>query len=931
MPKVIDKLIINSPYEEPKHHWRYDIETQMFEQEPGRRPAGYFVAGEGGNEYNDIGRFIELPMVNRIRPRVKAWREAGFPGVTGITRKLLNHWHDAEARQHQFFFCQLDAIETIIWFAEAPASDRVGINIEGDGGEFRRLCTKLCTGGGKTIVMAMLIAWQVCNKVTYPQDKRFSKNVFIVAPGLTVKSRLQVLKTGGQDNYYSQFCVVPNTMLDKLNQGTIVVTNWQDMETESEEALKKKKSVDKRGPLSDEAFSRKVLGELATAHNILVINDEAHHAWRKNPEIKIKIEGNREEKAAAKEYENEATVWIRGLDRINKTRNILCCYDFSATPFAPSGKKNDEEALFSWIISDFGLNDGIEAGLVKTPRIVVRDDGTLNTKNMKSKLYHIYRDEEVYDDITRDADKTEPLPTLLRNAYYLLGRDWQETYKEWENAGSKVPPVMITVANRTETAARIQYAFEHERIPIPELCEKSKVVRIDSKVLKSTADVKEIDLGSVDLSDTSVDNIAAYLRQMIDTTGQVGEPGEQLRNIISVGMLSEGWDAKTVTHIMGLRAFSSQLLCEQVVGRGLRRTSYDVDEETGLFKAEYVNIFGIPFSYLPHEGGDDGGKEKPEKPKTRIEALRDKKEYEISWPNIVRINREFRQKLSVDMSKIPQLRIDASEVRLAAQLAPVVDGKTDLSKCIDIDLEKLDDVLRLQSIIFKEAAEVYEQMAKETVWAKEGTAYGLFGQVVALVREFWDAGKFSVYPMSFSNNELRKKIAAMLSMSKIVNHVWKYIEQEQTEKCIPIFDQGKKICSTGDMQVWFTTKPCNLTRKSHISHCVYDSSWESSTAYELERNDHVVAWAKNDHLGFYVNYNFAGQYHKYVPDYLIKLDNGHMLVLEVKGKESERDKVKRQYLQEWIEAVNSTGEFGIWHSDCIYGIKDSTDTIAKYL
>lgn len=931
MPKVIDKLIINSPYEEPKHHWRYDLETQMFEQEAGRRPAGYFVSAEGGNEYNDIGRFIELPEVNRIRPRVKAWREAGYPGVTGITRKLLNHWHDKEARQHQFFFCQLDAIETIIWFTEAPASKRVGINIEGDGGEFRRLCTKLCTGGGKTIVMAMLIAWQVCNKVSYPQDKRFSKNVFIVAPGLTVKSRLQVLKTGGQDNYYSQFCVVPNTMLDKLNQGTIVFTNWQDMETESEEALKKKKSVDKRGPLSDEAFTRKVLGELSNAHNILVINDEAHHAWRKNPEIKIKIEGTREDKAAAKEYENEATVWIRGLDRINKTRNILCCYDFSATPFAPSGKKNDEEALFSWIISDFGLNDGIEAGLVKTPRIVVRDDGTLDTKSMKSKLYHIYRDEEVYDDITRDADKTEPLPTLLRNAYYLLGRDWQETYKNWSEGGSKVPPVMITVANRTETAARIQYAFEHERIPIPELCEKGKVVRIDSKVLKSTADVKEIDLRSVDLSDTSVDNIAAYLRQMIDTTGQVGEPGEQLRNIISVGMLSEGWDAKTVTHIMGLRAFSSQLLCEQVVGRGLRRTSYDVDEETGLFKAEYVNIFGIPFSYLPHEGGDDEGKEKPEKPKTRIEALRDKKEYEISWPNIVRINREFRQKLSVDMSKIPQLRIDASEVRLAAQLAPVVDGKTDLSKCIDIDLEKLDDVLRLQSIIFKEAAEVYEQMAKETVWAQKGTAYGLFGQVVALVRKFWDAGKFTVYPMSFSNNELRKKIAAMLSMSKIVNHVWKYIEQEQTEKCIPIFDQGKKVCSTGDMQVWFTTKLCNLTRKSHISHCVYDSSWESSTAYELERNDHVVAWAKNDHLGFYVNYNYAGQYHKYVPDYLIKLDNGHMLVLEVKGKETERDKVKRQYLQEWIEAVNSTGEFGIWHSDCIYGIKDNTDTIAKYL
>lgn len=907
MPKVINQLIINSPYYEPEYHWRYDIETQMFEREPGRRPAGYFIAGEGGNEYNDVGRFIELPVVNRIRPRVKAWRDGGYPGITGITRKLLNHWYDSDARLYPFFFCQLDAIETIIWMTEAPASDRVGINLPGDGGDFLRLCTKLCTGGGKTIVMAMLIAWQICNKVTYPQDKRFSKNVFIVAPGLTVKSRLQVLKPGGENNYYAMFGVVPSTMKDKLNQGTVVITNWQDMETESEETLKKKKSVDKRGALSDEAFTRKVLGEIASAHNILVINDEAHHAWRKNPEIKIKLGDSREEKAAAKEYENEATVWVTGLDRINKTRKILCCYDFSATPFAPSGKKNDEEALFSWIISDFGLNDGIESGLVKTPRIVVRDDGQL-TSAMKSKLYHIYRDDEVYADITRQAEPEEPLPQLLRNAYYILGSDWLETFYAWQKDGTVIPPVMITVANRTETAARIQYMFDHKRISIPELCEEGKVVRIDSKVAKDSVDIRE----------------------KVDTTGKIGKPGEQLRNIISVGMLSEGWDASTVTHIMGLRAFSSQLLCEQVVGRGLRRTSYEVDENTGLFKAEYVNIFGIPFSYLPHEGNGESTTGGSEKPKTRIEPLKDRKEFEIAWPNVIRINREYRQKLSLNMSHMDKLTVNANEVRLAAQLAPVVDGKTDLSKCIDIDLEKLDDKLRLQSIIFKEAAEVYEQMAQKTVWQKAGTAYGLFGQVVSLVDQFWKSDKFSVYPPSFSNNVLRKKIAAMLSMSRVVQHIWRFIEAEQTEKRVPIIDQAKKMCSTGDMQVWHTTKPCNVTRKCHISHCVYDSSWESSVAYMIEKNDNVAAWVKNDHLGFYINYVFEGRFFRYIPDFLIKLKNGHMLILEVKGKETEKDKVKRQYLDEWVEAVNETREYGVWHSDCVYLTPEIASIIEKY-
>lgn len=435
----INQLIINSAFREPAHHWKYDLNGQTFVKEPGRRPAGYFIAGQGSNQYNDIGQFIELPLVNKIRPRVKAWRQAGYPGVTGVTQKLLDHWNDKDARQYQFFFCQMDAIETIIWLTEAPEADKVGIEIPGDGGLFRRICTKLCTGGGKTTVMAMLIAWMVCNKATYPQDKRFSKNVFIVAPGLTVKSRLQVLQTGGEDNYYTQFNVVPIGLMDKLRQGKVLITNWQALAWDSEEAIKKRRSVDKRGAKSDEAYTREVLGEMANAQNILVINDEAHHAWRKNPENKGKLTKEQ------KEAEQEATIWISGLDRIHKTRSILTCYDFSATPFAPSGKKNDEEALFGWIVSDFGLNDGIESGLVKTPRVVVRDDGMPDAATFRSKLYHIYADDTVKDDINRPAPPEEPLPDLLTQAYYLLGKDWQVLYQAWKEAGAVVPPVMITV------------------------------------------------------------------------------------------------------------------------------------------------------------------------------------------------------------------------------------------------------------------------------------------------------------------------------------------------------------------------------------------------------------------------------------------------------------------------------------------------------
>jgi type III restriction enzyme len=251
--------------------------------------------------------------------------------------------------------------------------------------------------------MAMLIAWQIINKVTYPKDTRFSKNILVVAPGLTVKSRLKVLYPTESQDYYHEFDLVPSDMFDKLRQGKIKIINWHMLSWESEEQIKRKKTVDKRGAKSDEAYTREVLGEMANANNIIVINDESHHAWRVNPEAMGKYIRQRDLKDSAM----EATIWIGGLDRINKTRGILRCHDFSATPFYPSGKKVSEELLFTWIISDFGLNDAIESGLVKTPRVVIRDDGRL-TKKMKSRFYHIYDDPEV-----EAQSLTNPCPTWL--------------------------------------------------------------------------------------------------------------------------------------------------------------------------------------------------------------------------------------------------------------------------------------------------------------------------------------------------------------------------------------------------------------------------------------------------------------------------------------------------------------------------------------
>ena len=906
---TIDHLIINSPYEEPKQYWSYDRESRTFDQKEGRRPAGYVIASQSSKAFDDPGIFVEIPLVNQIRPRVKAWREAGYPGVTGITKRLLDHWNNPDEREHQFFFCQLEAMETLIWLAEAPASEKVGIDVPSDGGAFTRLCSKMATGSGKTIVMAMLIAWQVVNKVTYPQDTRFAKHVFIVAPGLTVKSRLQVLEPAGKSNFYDEFNVVPTALLDKLRQSKVLVRNWHIMNWESEERIAKRRSVDKRGAMSDEAYVREVLGDLATTRNILVINDEAHHAWRIPAESKIK--------GVKKEDIEEATKWVGGLDRIHRARGILNCYDFSATPFAPSGKQSSDEALFDWIVSDFGLNDAIESGLVKTPRVVVRDDGVPDAKTYKSKLYHIY--EHVKDDLNHRAEEQVPLPDLVTTGYYLLGKDWLEAAKAWKAQGLHTPPVMITVANRTETAARVKYAFDHKKILLDELCDPERTLHIDSKVLEmAEAQDEPVALnGEVQGEDGDDEDgpvktltkkeLAEQLRRQVDTIGHEGKPGEQIQNVISVGMLSEGWDARTVTHIMGLRAFSSQLLCEQVVGRGLRRVSYEFDKEKNLFEPEYVNIFGVPFTFLPHEA-QDGPPPPPPAPKTKIEPVIDKKEFEISWPNIIRIDHIYRQELKLDFTKVKPLELDALKTPTLAEVAPIVEGKPDVTKLSEIDLEELGRKFRWQKIAFETASGIFDQMKPS--W--KGNKEYLLARLIRLMEEFIASNKIDITPPLFNQDDLRRRLVVTLNIGRVVQHMWESIIPENTESMVPVFDTDRPIVSTGDMRTWYTGKPCEFTKRSHINFCVYDSTWESADAFQLDHSGKVDAWVKNEHLGFEVLYVFKGVVHKYRPDFIVRLKTGDFLVLETKGQDTDQDKTKREFLDQWVRAVNEHGGFGKW-------------------
>ena len=933
---VPKSLIINSPYEAPNFYWREDRGNLALEH--GRRPAGYEIF----DTRNNTRRTEPLELVNRIRERVDAWRAADYPGVTSVTRSLLTHWHDRSARQHPFYFCQLEAIETLIWHVEASPDYKQGIFVPGDGGAWERVCSKMATGTGKTAVMAMIVAWQVLNALTYPKRKKeFTRAIFIVAPGLTVKERLQVLHPGNPANYYDEFSLCPSEALrQKLNQAELLVENWHSLMPLKEP----ERSVVKKGAESDKAFVKRVLGKLAGCKDIAVINDEAHHAYRIPADIKISKK-QAEEQGIDLE---EATRWVEGLDRIHKELRINRCFDLSATPFAPTGKTNTEQGLFDWIVSDFGLNDAIEAGLVKTPRVVVRDGAIPDARSLCPKLYHLYREKEVSEDLNRrGAEPHEPLPQLVQQAYTLLGADWRRALEDWRAAGHASPPVMLTVCNRTETAARIERYFSSGDAHWPEMHAPDKTLRVDSRVLEK-AEIGESSGTDKDYEARlqAIVNAAAIpadrkerllslkkeelLREIVDNVGKRGQAGQDLQSVISVAMLSEGWDAKNVTHIMGLRAFTSQLLCEQVIGRGLRRVGYDTEAVVGpdgverqLFRPEYVNVFGVPLSIF-QDVGEGGEPPPPPKPSTQIESLPERNDLEIRWPNVLRVDTVVQPALTLDWDAVEPLRLDPAHTPLIAEIAPAIGGATAWDQIKTIDLEKLPDEFRQQRLIFKAARKAFDSLQERFSGGRDYLAM----QLIRLVEQFLDSDKLEI-PSLFHQDPLRRRILIALNMDGVVGHLVQRLTEQNLERIEPVFDGEYPIGSTRAMRTWYTTKPCQPAQKSQISHVVADSAWEAHTASVLEQSGQVLAYAKNDHLGFQVHYLWNGARRRFVPDFLVRLANGKTLILEIKGEDSPQNQAKRQALDAWVKGVNAKGGFGAWAWEVAFEMAHIQDVVSR--
>ena len=291
----------------------------------------------------------------------------------------------------------------------------------------------------------------------------------------------------------------------------------------------------------------------------------------------------------------------------------------------------------------------------------------------------------------------------------------------------------------------------------------------------------------------------------------------------------------------------------------------------------------------------------------------------------MRIDCVLQPTLTLEWSRVRPLELDAAQTAQVAELAPIIEGKPDVTQVDRIELERLAGEFRTQRIIFETARDVYDQMQQNWKGSKEL----LLAQVVRLVEQFVRSDKIAIHLPLFYQDDLRRRLIITLNMSKVVQHIWDALRFENTERLEPVFDRDHPLRATGDMSTWYTGKPCERTLKSHINFCVYDSTWEASDAYALDHHAAVAAWVKNDHLGFEVLYIYRGVVHKYRPDFLIRLVSGEMLVLETKGQDTEQDRVKRQSLDEWVNAVNAHGGFGRWRWDVARQPGDIQDILAR--
>ncbi len=1004
-----DNPILNSPYHEPLLHYATDADGSLnyADIRDGRRiftPDIQVIPNKQGPqtsafEVNDFADEYGTHLINLCRKETGKWREAKYPNTTRVTKELLTFWFDNPERHavKKLFFAQQEAVETAIWLNEVADKSNAGQNIlnkiragqqtvsNDSSDQLPRIAFKMATGSGKTVVMACFILYHYFNRQEYRNDTRFADYFLIVAPGVTIKSRLGVLfvdiksKHNRSDYYYERGLVPVNLehRLENLN-ARLVITNYHTFEPKILQGNKRSPfdgKVNLEGKKIDtgniEDFSqvvKRMLGKFKTGSRLLIMNDEAHHCYL--PQSKSKTTDNEE----ADENER-AAVWFSGVKQISQRFKLQNVYDLSATPYYLQGSGYVPYSLFPWVVSDFGLIEAIESGLVKIPFLPESD----NTQELKMpvlrNLYEHVRDElpkkgqrkkktEAKEEGVNLTEMPPKLPALVKGAldqFYNHYQEYHEGHRKLQEEKTNLfspPPVFILVCNNTSVSKEVyKYIAGYEyddaegklitRAGAKDLfsnydpitkkpLKKPPTLLIDSDALDNGEQineefkkifVSEIEEFKKDYSrihgQGSAEKItdAEILREVVNTVGKQGKLGSHIRCVVSVSMLTEGWDANTVTHIMGLRAFGSQLLCEQVAGRALRRMNYylqgydkdgfPTDDKRKIviekFPPEYAHIIGVPFKMFK-----GGAAEPPPQPidLKHIMALPERQqELEITFPNVTGYRIEnFSFPIKYDFSGLENYEIHGN-------LTPITTKMASAFSRDEIEIQ-------IQSVLEKRDAELIFWLTKELINIHfsndEGAGqFNKFNQLKKAVAEWYET---KVLLLNI-NDQRYKRLLWFEEPKKIVDHIIRGINTDQNTKEFirPIFNYYNKFNSTKYVS-GNTIKEIYPTKKSHINYVVQDSDWEAIAAKTMEELPQVKSYVKNQFLGLTVPYVKDGKDKNYFPDFVAQCisNDGTIknLMIEISGMSKEKAEKKWFVENRWLPAVNALKEkyeYPEWH------------------
>ncbi len=901
--------------------------------------------------------------INRVRSAVNRWRAHPDPAqwrVTPETARLLHHWRNHRFNEVRPFFCQVEAVETAIWLTEvAPTFGKVGrpllkhlekANRQANP-ELSRLALKLATGAGKTTVMAMLIAWQTINAVRRPNSRRFTRGFLVVTPGITIKERLRVLQPNDPDSYYRSRELVPLDMLDDLGRAKIVITNFHAFKRREKMTVSKggRALLQGRGPgletlESEGQMLQRVMPELMGIRSVLALNDEAHHCYREKPGEHDEGTLTGDDRKEAEKNRDAARLWISGLEAVSRKLGLARVIDLSATPFFLRGSGYAEGTLFPWTMSDFSLMDAIECGIVKLPRVPVTDNIPGGDMPKFRNLW-----EHIRKDMPKrgrgKATSLDPLriPPTLQTALLALYGHYKKTFELWQDAKIEVPPCFIVVCNNTSTSKLIydyiagfhrehpdgSTTLENGRLKLFRNFDEHgtplahpRTLLIDSEQLESgdaldknfrTAAADEIERFRREIvrrtGDTKrADNLSDQdlLREAMNTVGKVGRLGGKTRCVVSVAMLTEGWDANTVTHVLGVRAFGTQLLCEQAVGRALRRQSYELNAH-GVFPVEYADVLGIPFDFTaePVVGPPQG----PGRTVQVMAVTPDRDACEIRFPRVA----GYRVELPEERLKAT-FDADATLVLTPDIVGPSVTvNKGIIGEGVDLNLEHTKAVRRA-TLLFH-----LTKRLLETKWHdRDGVPkLYLFGQLKRVARQWLDnhlVCRSGTYPAQLLYLELADMACERIKQGVFTHHVGQHPVKAVLDPYNPDGSTSYVRFNTSKQNLWKTDPG-----RSHVNWAVCDSDWEREFCRVVEGHPQVRAYVKNQGLGLEVPYRTGSEARTYIPDFVVLVDDGRgaddplQLIVEIKGYRGEDAKDKKNTMNTyWVPGVNALGTFGRW-------------------